>query len=215
MVIGKKDGFSLAEMLVTLGIIGIVAAMAIPSLMKSTTSNAFRTSFKKSISFLNQAIRTNIALVPNADFTTLSVGDASVDGSIANMFSERLRTYRVISAEDTDLEVSATVNVSSASNYTLFLNDGIIISFPQSAQDCEKDNWRTNHCVGVVDVNGIKMPNKLSNCSGPFATTDNATCTLNDAFVNDRFSIRFYDGKVEPNGNSGRAIIGNNIALER
>ena len=51
----KRFGFTLAEVLITLGIIGVVAAMTIPTLIANTNSAKFRSQFKKSLSTLNQA----------------------------------------------------------------------------------------------------------------------------------------------------------------
>ncbi len=51
----KRFGFTLAEVLITLGIIGVVAAMTIPTLIANTNGAKFRSQFKKSISTLNQA----------------------------------------------------------------------------------------------------------------------------------------------------------------
>ncbi len=53
----KKKGFTLAEVLITLGIIGVVAAMTIPTLISNTTSAKYRSQFKKTISTLSQAAR--------------------------------------------------------------------------------------------------------------------------------------------------------------
>jgi prepilin-type N-terminal cleavage/methylation domain-containing protein len=52
----KRFGFTLAEVLITLGIIGVVAAMTIPTLMTNTTASQFKTAYKKSLSNLKQAI---------------------------------------------------------------------------------------------------------------------------------------------------------------
>ena len=52
---GKFQGFTLAEVLITLGIIGVVAAMTIPNLIANTNGAKFRSQFKKSVSTLNQA----------------------------------------------------------------------------------------------------------------------------------------------------------------
>lgn len=49
--------FTLAEVLITLGIIGIVAAMTIPSLIKRTNEAELTTAFKKSYSIANQAYK--------------------------------------------------------------------------------------------------------------------------------------------------------------
>ena len=51
----KRFGFTLAEVLITLGIIGVVAAMTIPTLIQNTNSVKFASQFKKSISTLSQA----------------------------------------------------------------------------------------------------------------------------------------------------------------
>lgn len=51
----KKLGFSLAEVLITLGVIGIVAAMTIPVVISNTNGAKYRSQYKKAISTLNQA----------------------------------------------------------------------------------------------------------------------------------------------------------------
>ncbi|DAA89692.1 TPA: hypothetical protein CPT93_09680, partial [Candidatus Gastranaerophilales bacterium HUM_7] len=51
----KRQGFTLAEVLITLGIIGVVAAMTIPTLISNTNGAKFRSQFKKTLSTLNQA----------------------------------------------------------------------------------------------------------------------------------------------------------------
>lgn len=51
----KRSGFTLAEVLITLGIIGVVAAMTIPTLIQNTNSAKFSAQFKKSVSTLTQA----------------------------------------------------------------------------------------------------------------------------------------------------------------
>ena len=51
----KRFGFTLAEVLITLGIIGVVAAMTIPTLIANTNGAKYRSQFKKTLSTLNQA----------------------------------------------------------------------------------------------------------------------------------------------------------------
>lgn len=53
----RANAFTLAEVLITLGIIGIVAAMTIPTLIANTNAQKYRSQFKKSISSLSQAAR--------------------------------------------------------------------------------------------------------------------------------------------------------------
>ena len=52
----KIKGFTLAEVLITLGIIGVVAAMTIPTLIHKFNNKALETQYKKSVSIVSQVI---------------------------------------------------------------------------------------------------------------------------------------------------------------
>lgn len=52
----NKKGFTLAEVLITLGIIGVVAALTLPALIQNYQKKATATSVKKAYSELNQVI---------------------------------------------------------------------------------------------------------------------------------------------------------------
>ena len=52
----KRTAFTLAEVLITLGIIGIVACMTLPSIINKYQSKVFETTFKKQYSVLQNAI---------------------------------------------------------------------------------------------------------------------------------------------------------------
>ncbi len=56
------NGFTLAEILITLAIIGIIAAITIPSVISNTQQQEFKTGLKKAVSVLNSSISLNIAL---------------------------------------------------------------------------------------------------------------------------------------------------------
>lgn len=53
----KFSGFTLAEVLITLGIIGVVAAMTIPTLMAKIQNRQYATAYRKAYSTLNQALK--------------------------------------------------------------------------------------------------------------------------------------------------------------
>nr|QGT49813.1 hypothetical protein Melaina855_2000 [uncultured Candidatus Melainabacteria bacterium] len=57
MATPAKEGFTLAEVLITLGIIGVVAAMTIPGLMTKYQQEQTVVKLKKAISVINQAYR--------------------------------------------------------------------------------------------------------------------------------------------------------------
>lgn len=82
----KRSGFTLAEVLITLGIIGVVAAMTIPTLIQNTNSVKFATQFKKDISTLSQA-----ALMAQAQYDTdFGLTDAACNGTQSNAANEML-----------------------------------------------------------------------------------------------------------------------------
>ncbi|MCM1339838.1 MAG: type II secretion system GspH family protein, partial [Muribaculaceae bacterium] len=65
---GQKAAFTLAEVLITLGIIGVVAAMTIPGLIQNNKATRLRSQFLKSYSTIQQAFRQmeadNVSLDP-------------------------------------------------------------------------------------------------------------------------------------------------------
>ena len=52
-----KLGFTLAEVLITLGIIGIVSAMTLPTVINNARDRQFKSMFKKQVSVISQAIQ--------------------------------------------------------------------------------------------------------------------------------------------------------------
>lgn len=57
----NRIGFTLAEILITLGIIGVVGAMTIPALMTAYKAHRYKSQFLKSYSTIQQVIRRMIA----------------------------------------------------------------------------------------------------------------------------------------------------------
>lgn len=87
----KRFGFTLAEVLITLGIIGVVAAMTIPTLIQNTNSVKFESQFKKSISTLSQA-----ALMAQAQYDVdYSLATALGSGSTANCSTANIASGNV------------------------------------------------------------------------------------------------------------------------
>ena len=58
----KLFGFTLAEVLITLAIIGVVAALSIPAVISNSQQQEFKTGLRKAVSVLNSAITMNMAL---------------------------------------------------------------------------------------------------------------------------------------------------------
>lgn len=91
-----KNAFTLAEVLITLGIIGVVAAMTIPTLISNTNGAQFKTAYKKALSTMNQAVLMNVAL-EDTDFSTLKDGSQLASGNhkagtLGAMLQDRLQS---------------------------------------------------------------------------------------------------------------------------
>lgn len=140
----KKFGFTLAEVLITLGIIGVVAAITIPTLITSTSSAELKTGFKKAVSILSQAVTMNVAL-NDADFSQL--GSSSDSSNIYGMLVSRIKT--------TGSEVAVT-NINTSSNKCLQAVDGMVFCVSDSAKNCSTSS---SDCTLWVDVNGSRGPN--------------------------------------------------------
>lgn len=89
----KFNAFTLAEVLITLAIIGVVAALTIPALVNNTLDSQYKNSFKEIFSQLNQAYRlmlsdnnNDLSSVCNSSPGGLSVNDA-------NCFKNSLTKY--------------------------------------------------------------------------------------------------------------------------
>ncbi len=103
-------GFTLAEVLITLGIIGVVAAMTMPTLINSTQGAQYKTAYKKALSVLSQAVVMNIAL-EDYDLSQTLVGTnakAHPDEAqtLYTLFKNRMNVVKVADAGDFNAENS-------------------------------------------------------------------------------------------------------------
>ena len=88
----KKCAFTLAEVLITLGIIGVVAAITIPGLMTKYRHHVMETKLAKFDSIINQAVRMSIA--ENGDFTYEPPANSATNATyLKEWFDEYLLKY--------------------------------------------------------------------------------------------------------------------------
>ena len=166
----KKKGFTLAEALVTLVIIGVIAALTIPAILVNTEQHEYKSALKKALSALNQVIELNVALDSYGPLETVSMSDqALVEDSLFMMFKNRMNV----------ISTSTQYSWGGTANYTFFTADGMRYEFP-SAPAMTGGTFATgNHkcavpggkiqdetgveyslpCLVIVDVNGQRKPN--------------------------------------------------------
>ncbi len=211
----KSLGFTLAEVLITLGIIGVVAAMTMPTLMNSTQGAQYKAAYKKALSAISQAVTLNVAL-EEYSFADTVAGDADTDYTVAKIITSRMNVVKTTedgfgydmqgTGDDTATDASDVAD-AAANNYTFFFNDGVVFSYDKAnAFACTQDApdaANNKICTGVIDVNGAKGPNKIVVCNDG---NQNATnCEVKTP--TDIYPVMFYDQTVLPNSDAARAVL--------
>ena len=160
----KKAAFTLAEVLITLGIIGVVAAMTMPSLIQNYQEKATVTKLKKCYSLVSQAYVSILNDEGGSD--TLQAGD---DLEMMEKFGKYLKyqktcgrnkgcfpnvTYKSVTGNGYNKWEDDTTDRSRA-----ILTDGTLIMFNKNAMWRDEGNYL--YAQIYVDINGFKGPNQL------------------------------------------------------
>ncbi len=234
----KKYAFTLAEIMITIGIIGVVAAITIPLLIQNSNSKKFTTQFKKSLSTLNQAaigaqaqydLDYSLLTQINDDATcksnTLAGGQYNFCGLFNNTLAGHtyLGKYGNVKGANLFSPYSADMKSFSVENFLFFsFADGAIVAFNPNAKNCgigvgqtltnEKLTTNLANCIGFIDVNGTTPPNKEVQCAeGTTTISANTTCKVTNGSMGDIFPVVFHDGAVEPATNASlAAFLGGN-----
>ncbi len=187
----KKFAFTLAETLITLAVIGIVAALTIPTLVQNYKKKEYSTRLKKFYSMMSQAIKlSEIDNGPSGQWIIpYSVKDeeGNVDwdksfDSILSFFNTYHKPYmNVVSAEKNVKVIEGLAVNDPKQNLRVSLNDGSV--FYLSIGSCADIDF---------DVNGVKPPNKAGRDIYKFVICSNAENSINNTFSkkeNQNFSV--------------------------
>ena len=125
----KFRGFTLAEVLITLMIIGIVAALTIPSVISNAQQQEFKTGLKKAVSVLNAAIQANIAIegetpYENRDLSSYLQRHMSVIKNMGEIYSCRDKNDKRLAYASEDGPCIA-VGGDANTNRVFYTTDGM------------------------------------------------------------------------------------------
>ena len=203
----KRFGFTLAEVLITLGIIGVVAAMTMPTLINQTNGAQYKAAYKKALSALSQAVTLNVAL------DDWSFADIDADNTIGGMLTSRMNVVRDEAGNTNISDYTNDLEDIDTNNRTLFFNDGIMFTYPVSTDGCTREQGDNltkadigTQCFGYIDVNGLKGPNKVVKCDGQTdykASVDDCTVTS----PTDIYPVVYFDQSVLPSTDAARAVL--------
>ena len=199
----KKSAFTLAEVLITLGIIGVVAAITLPTLVANYQKQVWVNQLKKTYTTLNEGFK---QMAASEGCTTLECADISEDPSITVFDFAKAKTKEKF-VKTFKLENVYVGGAPSNSIYNYKIKD--LLGNEGSFSDFFVTNY--NSClVGitssgkvisfvdlafspliVVDINGLKSPNTIGRDIFVFSGFD-----FNDtAMVEPWLSKKFYEGR--------------------
>ncbi len=159
----NKKAFTLAEVLITLGIIGIVAAMTMPVLIAKYRSKVLETQFKKRYSEVSQVF---IQLKKNDEYLSITSGSQLQDFFV-KQFKEAKAPVRDIylasperQKELIGFELPVYKSYDKKSEYyERLLDDGFIFVNNEYFVFINADYGSFSNASITIDVNGLNGPN--------------------------------------------------------
>lgn len=202
-----KRGYTLAEVLVTIGVIGIVASMTLPILIKKYQYKQWTEQLKKSYATLNQGFKKMLA-----DDEVFNLADTEVFKSIGgtchefnnpestnckNFFINMKKYFKIVDIKRIDYKYN-TLNddreYNNNGNNVIFLADGTLIysyeflKFPGTA-------YYLGHFR--IDINGLKKPNKIGRDIFDFEIGPDGVYPVGGTNINFRKASSWRDGSVD------------------
>lgn len=217
----KKNAFTLAEVLITLTVIGIVAAMTIPSLMQKTQDAEFKAAWKKKFAELSQinlqVLNDNGGTIESicanyrsdcfmekyltylkATYTCFNNTQAFMmpSGNCWHPYDGKTHFYNGTAVDGTASKQWDDQNSSAGA----ILNDGTLVLFIYTGEGMELPNLGISglrYARILVDVNGFKKPNVVGKDIFGVNVLEKRIVPLNTFFTNS--SDRTYKGECASN----------------
>ena len=198
----KKFGFTLAEVLITLAIIGFIASVTLPSLTTGVGDRQAIVAFKKSFNTLTNVAQMTQA-IDGTDFASITNTSQFRDAIWA-----RANTERKLEAADTkDAGKANSKEYGTATNQAIFFRDGTTLIFPNAAalqthaKEINPSDNIVNGCGVIIDTNGKKGPNKISYCGEDKESNKIEDCD-SLRYIHDQFSVKIRGSLIVPNNDA-------------
>lgn len=171
----KKIGFTLAEILVVLGVVGVVSALTLPNLMMDTSSAQIGPKLAKSVAMFEQA---NIALLNDQN------SDSLLDTGLTDTaYTKELIKYLKSSERG---RIETDINGSDLGTcWCITAKDGVVYKMCNGGEQLDETlpPYQQRKGTVIIDINGASGPGKAAT---------------------DLFAFAWYaDGSLKPYGQEG------------
>ncbi len=156
----QNKGFTLAEVLVTLGIIGVVSAMTIPTLMQNYQRKSYVTQLHKVYNELNQAL---LQYQTDKNAVNLKEAGLTTNEACGEFFKKYFKIVQDCGNTSTPCFAASYKKISGVNSY--FTCQGSCVVVANGAALGMFSGYYTSDAGNVirisVDINGSKGPNVL------------------------------------------------------
>lgn len=198
----KKFAFTLAEVLITLGIIGVVAAMTLPVLIGNYQKKATVAKLQKAYTILNQALKQSE--LDNGDYQYWDSTDSMMPLDYVQKYWQpyfkETKLCKTSSECGYDKEYPWSLSNGGRCTFTvaredlrtgILTSDGILYAISIRQGDDSGDSTVPNKLI-IVDINGPVRPNVVGKDVFAFDRTENGIkpqyYTLSGSYVNSNCS---------------------------
>jgi prepilin-type N-terminal cleavage/methylation domain-containing protein len=164
----RSNAFTLAEVLITLGIIGVVAALTLPSVIQNYKKSVVETRLKHSYSLLNQVVK-----LAQAEYGDLENWDFDNDEYFINTY---IKPYMKSELTNT----TKSNSILHGDYHTLTLSNGTSWQIRRNIENYSRiycSDGIINYYLVQVDINGNTKPNTRGKDKFNFYIMPRKNCT--------------------------------------
>ena len=207
----KRAAFTLAEVLITLGIIGVVAAMTMPVIIQNARGKVLQTQLKKAYSILSQTTQQFIndeQQIPNpqncsnpeSDFLKplskyFNGGTYCSKSECSEIFNKIITTYKNYPKNNV---------INGTGSFENCLDDGFITTNDSMLIIFDKGTCVSDRFLFTVDINGInKNPNAFGHDLFVFEIAPETGSVIPAGGINSKYNDDSRCSKLNSYGSSG------------
>ena len=157
----KQAAFTFAEVLITLGIIGVVAALTLPTVIQNYQKHVTANRLKKAYSVASNAL--GMAVTEYGDMSSWEVSKEGTNNKISEAYMDKYFLPYLDGSKKVGwkafYDYYSSPELSGAGGYFVELKDGTILAFAFGTQKDKDGNISYNIPYFYVDINGKAKPN--------------------------------------------------------